>query len=619
MEQTTNPSSDYAKDVALPKSHSTVTSSFNAITKSGRQTLKVAIYERLKFRNNPSLFSELEVERRVHAVTAAYHDGLPIVLVLLEDSALLPTFSQEQLHFEVHVFLGQYQWASGFDTLSQVSFGGYLSPPSSAIRTIHPTATYYLWAIRSHPNFTLMSLTTKEKTLKLDGQMHRDQYLKLANLRIPELEAEMNLLYAQTLEFKGGNEHQQNLFHSRKKRYEFLAATIELMKLDIFEVSNRKISSEKLRITPSDTEIGHVFMACFGFVNDTSISTSKSDSIFLPQHIPLTPSASQPTSLHQNQQFIDVSLIKFTNQLLIPPPSIPQHFSSIQELRPGQKIVLDCMAVQPLRIGKIGALESFFGLPDPICTTRNPIEISDAKYFMYEYCVTKHRFAVPGASGAIVRTSAEGAACNAFNFTVIKMAGSGCSLLVVRFNGVDETEMVNICAHDEASVSNRRKKVRIRAKDLKRFRHESYGMRKALVKVNGGGNVDVVVVNAGASHESSTFNAQLQRFPEIESAIVKTLEDPCKRRFEQINRRDRTSAMAIEHHPWRMGFSKIPNGGVFRSNLKIPSIFILRGEGRFTVEFGNEKYTNDISSHSQGSPLEGIGGALMHSDQKVEE
>ncbi|KAJ3815143.1 hypothetical protein F5876DRAFT_61776 [Lentinula aff. lateritia] len=426
---------------------------------------------------------------------------------------------------------------------------GYLSPPSSAIRTIHPTATYYLWAIRSHPNFTLMSLTTKEKTLKLDGQMHRDQYLKLANLRIPELEAEMNLLYAQTLEFKGGNEHQQNLrvalpnnitkhltihrFHSRKKRYEFLAATIELMKLDIFEVSNRKIPLKKLRITPSDTEIGHVFMACFGFVNDTSTSTSKSDSI-LPQHIPLTPSASQPISLHQNQQFIDVSLIKITNQLLIPPPSIPQHFSSIQEFRPGQKIVLDCMAVQPLRIGKIGALQSFIGLPDPICTTRNSTEITDAKYFIHEHCVSKPRFAVPGASGAIVRMVVG----------IFKGPGIELSIILPLTRLLERVE---------------RQKFLSKSFITRAFATIALLLGLALVKVNGGGNVDVVVVNAGASHESSTFNAQLQRFPEIESAIVKTLEDPCKR-----------------------------------------SIFILRGEGRFTVEFGNEKYINDISSHSQG-------------------
>lgn len=66
--------------------------------------------------------------------------------------------------------------------------------------------------------------------------------------------------------------------------------------------------------------------------------------------------------------------------------------------------------MQPLQIGKIGLLESFFGLPDPVCTTRNSTEISDAKYFIHEYCVSKPRFAVPGASGAIVRTSAEGAA-----------------------------------------------------------------------------------------------------------------------------------------------------------------------------------------------------------------
>ncbi|KAJ4495030.1 hypothetical protein C8J55DRAFT_484693 [Lentinula edodes] len=53
---------------------------------------------------------------------------------------------------------------------------------------------------------------------------------------------------------------------------------------------------------------------------------------------------------------------------------------------------------------------SFFGLPDPVCTTRNSTEIPDAKYFIHEHCVSKPHFAVPGASGAIVRASTEGAA-----------------------------------------------------------------------------------------------------------------------------------------------------------------------------------------------------------------
>ncbi|KAJ3862408.1 hypothetical protein EV359DRAFT_65658 [Lentinula novae-zelandiae] len=350
MEKTTDPSSDHAKDFALPKSQ--------------------ICDHRHSFPefNGDELFQLLEVERRVHAVTAAYHDCLPIVLVLLEDSALLPSFSEDQLHFEVHVFLGQYQWASGFDALSQVSFGGYLSPPRSALAQSSFTAGLFLQD-KDHPSnryilsvghpfsseFHSHVINDERKDIKIgwpDASLslgHCDQYLKLANLRIPKLEAEMNLLHAQTLEFKGGNEHQQNLFHSRKKRYEFLAATIEIMKLDILEISNRKISSEKLRITPSDTEIGHVLVF------------------------------------------------------------IPQNFSSIEELRPGQKIVLDCMAVQRLRIGEIGSLESFFGLPDP-GTTRNPTEIPEAKYFIHEYCVSKQCFAVPGASGSIVRTSAEGAA-----------------------------------------------------------------------------------------------------------------------------------------------------------------------------------------------------------------
>ncbi|KAJ3900442.1 hypothetical protein F5879DRAFT_972771, partial [Lentinula edodes] len=467
----THTESDHAKHVALPKSqicdHRHSFPEFNGdelfqrhyqiwpSDSEGSNLLTSQIQKQCQF-----VSSVLQVERRVHAVTAAYHDGFPIVLVLLEDSALLPILSQDQLHFEVHVFLGQYQWASGFDAPSQVSFGGYLSPPSSAVcagtsitllpsllPSMSPTSSTSLSPSKTqlaqstftaglflqdkdHPSnryilsvghpfsseFHSHVINDERKDIKIgwpDASLsleHCDQYLKLANLRIPKLQAEMNLLHAQTLEFKGGNEHQQNLFHSRKKRYEFLAATIELMKLNILEISNRKISLEKLRITPSDTEIGHVFMACFGFVNDTSVSTSKSDTILLPQHIPLTPSASQPHSPHQNHQFIDVSLIKITNQLLIPPPSIPQHFSSIQELRPGQKIVLDCMAVQSLQIGKIGSLESFFGLPDPVCTTRNSTEISDAKYFIHEHCVSKPRFAVPGASGAIVRTSAEGAA-----------------------------------------------------------------------------------------------------------------------------------------------------------------------------------------------------------------
>ncbi|KAJ3888138.1 hypothetical protein GG344DRAFT_68228 [Lentinula edodes] len=479
--------------------------------------------------------SVLEVERRVHAVTAAYHDGFPIVLVLLEDSALLPILSQDQLHFEVHVFLGQYQWASGFDAPSQVSFAGYLSPPSSATQLAQSTFTAGLFLQdKDHPsNRYILSvghpfssefhphvINDERKDIKIgwpDASLslgHCDQYLKLANLRIPKLQAEMNLLHAQTLEFKGGNEHQQNLFHSRKKRYEFLAATIELMKNNILETSNRKISLEKLRITPSDTEIGHVFMACFGFVNDTSVSTSKSDSILLHQHIPPTPSSSQPHSPHQNHQFIDVSLIKITNQLLIPPPSIPQHFSSIQELRPGQKIVLDCMAVQPLRIGKIGPLESFFGLPDPVCTTST--EISDAKYFIHEHCVSKTHFAVPGASGAIVRTSAEGAATG---MVVGIFEGPGIELSII----LPLTRLLDIVENTAPNSRNwLASSCGVDESDM--FRTEE---TRILDKVSEGGDIDVVVAgrsDAGASHESSTFNVQLQKFPEIKSTIVKTLE-----------------------------------------------------------------------------------------------
>ncbi|KAJ3863734.1 hypothetical protein EV359DRAFT_82093 [Lentinula novae-zelandiae] len=69
-----------------------------------------ALTERIQSQCN-FLASVFSSERRVYGVKAAYYDGSPTVLAVIEDSDQpLPVVSKEQMFFPVHVFHGDFRW-----------------------------------------------------------------------------------------------------------------------------------------------------------------------------------------------------------------------------------------------------------------------------------------------------------------------------------------------------------------------------------------------------------------------------------------------------------------------------------------------------------------------------
>ncbi|KAJ3852287.1 hypothetical protein EV368DRAFT_82701 [Lentinula lateritia] len=349
-----------------------------------------ALTERIQSQCN-FLASVFSLERRVYGVKAAYYDGSPTVLVVIEDNQPLPVNSLESITLS----------STSPSPSSTFTAGAFLRDKCNPSQCFILSVGHPMSSGRSPLSITEEQLTLKIGWPAILPRVERMQsHLRRLGAYTYSKKREAAFCYAQITALDGSpdqvlDEIDQSKLDRFKKRYESLQESLAAADTQHKRVSVQIERYEGLALC--DTVIGHICTAFHGYA-ERDLST-------IPKAISLD---NKHIHTITDANLLDVSLIKITDPSFIPKNMWLQPFESIKELCPGQEVFMDCTAASKEQTGEVGLLKGYFGLPhlnpNPAVLDDNTKKTREAQYFVQEYSISESGFTAAGSSGAIVYT-----------------------------------------------------------------------------------------------------------------------------------------------------------------------------------------------------------------------